>query len=107
MADLVLLLVMALGNVVAVLLPYFRKISEGKVKSFDFVYAKHLLGGVIGQFIVTVPLLSMWTSPDGFTDTFSAYLLAFFFGFGGNKVQMDVQKYISFLRTPTATLSST
>ena len=97
MADIILLLVIALGNVVAVLLPYFRKLSEGKIESFDFVYVKQLIGGVLGQFIVTVPLLSMAT-PSGFEGTLSTYIFAFFFGFGGNKAQLEATKYISYFK---------
>lgn len=99
MADPSIILVMLLGNVLATIVPYLRKLSEGKIEGFDLKYVYHLLGASTWQFLLTVPLLSVWSSPDGFTDILSVHILAFFFGIGGYKAQLEAEKYLSIFRS--------
>ncbi len=99
MVDPSIILVMLLGNIVGTIVPYLRKLSEGKVTSFDYKYIGHLVGASLWQFILTVPLLSVWSNPSGFEDVLSVHILAFFFGLGGYKAQLEATKYISYFKS--------
>ena len=97
----VVFLGMLLGNIIAVLLPYFRKLSEGKIEAFDFKYAYHLAIGVIwnGLFAILADATA-WQVPDDTGSMIVVFLFAVLFGFGGNEAQKEGQKYYGMFRKP-------
>ena len=68
-----------IGSVLSQLLPYFRKVSEGKINSFDFKYAYNLGVAALWSSLLAIP--------------FIVHLLALLFGYGGNKLQAEGMKY--------------
>lgn len=80
-----------IGSVLSQLLPYFRKVSEGKVNSFDFKYAYNLGVAALWSSLLAIPFYTTWSVPEG--DAFIVHLLALLFGYGGNKLQAEGMKY--------------
>lgn len=80
-----------IGSVLSQLLPYFRKVSEGKVSSFDFKYAYNLGVAALWSSLLAIPFYTTWSVPEG--DGFIVHLLALLFGYGGNKLQAEGMKY--------------
>ena len=93
MFQIIMILGLLLGNIVAVILPYFRKLNEGKIEKFDIKYLYHSVGATVWQFIISIPLWLQWKAPSGFTIVF-AFIFAFAFGFGGKGFQAEVLKYV-------------
>ena len=79
------------GSVLSQLLPYFRKVSEGKINSFDFKYAYNLGVAALWSSLLAIPFYTTWSVPEG--DAFIVHLLALLFGYGGNKLQAEGMKY--------------
>lgn len=80
-----------IGSVLSQLLPYFRKVSEGKVSSFDLKYAYNLGVAALWSSLLAIPFYTTWSVPEG--DAFIVHLLALLFGYGGNKLQAEGMKY--------------
>ena len=80
-----------IGSVLSQLLPYFRKVSEGKISSFDFKYAYNLGVAALWSSLLAIPFYTTWSVPEG--DAFIVHLLALLFGYGGNKLQAEGMKY--------------
>ena len=99
MAELLIILVASfLGVLVATLWPYFRKLWEGKIDKFDWKYAYHLAVSAVWTFLLNFSVYYNWVPPVEFIfSDVLIYLLAFAFGFGGNEVQKELEKFLRYL----------
>lgn len=88
-----LLVAIILGSVLSQMLPYFRKVSEGKINSFDLKYAYNLLVSAVWSSLLAIPFYTTWQVPEGISDVVIVHLLALLFGFGGYKLQLEGLKY--------------
>ena len=93
MFQLIMVFGILLGNALSVIIPYFRKLSEGKVTSFDIKYVYHSIVSFFWQSVLTFPLWVEWGIPNGFSQGY-AFVLAIAFGFGGESMQIQILKYI-------------
>ena len=85
---------MLLGNIIAVLFPYFRKLSEGTIDKFDFKYIYHLVLGVVWNGIFAIlAKASAWQVPENAGSVLVVLFFAVFFGYGGNNAQKGGEKY--------------
>lgn len=82
-----------LGVALSVAIPYFRKLYEGKIESFDYKYLKQAVFAGIWSNAVSFQLWLDWEQPDGISMVF-AFILAMAFGYGGKDAQDQVYKYI-------------
>lgn len=89
---------MLVGLIVATVMPYLRKLHEGKIEEFELKYFKHLIITAIWQFATTLPIFLVWTPPVDIVNNLLVVLLAFCYGFGGSEFQKEVYKYIIWLR---------
>ncbi len=87
-----------IGNALSVLVPYLRKIAEGKITSFDPKYAYHAVVSTIWQSLLMAQVLIDWEVPTG-SSLLLGYLMAIAFGYGGKDFQEQVMKYLR--KTPT------
>ena len=101
--QLIMILGILIGNALSVIIPYFRKLSEGKIESFDIKYLYHAISSVVWQSVISIPLWIEWESPSGIS--WLAFVLAIVFGFGGKNFQEQVYKY--FRRTEKLTSQNT
>ena len=102
--QLIMILGILIGNALSVIIPYFRKLSEGKIESFDIKYLYHAVSSVVWQSIISIPLWIGWESPSGIS-WLLAFILAIAFGFGGKDLQEQVYKYVK--RTEKLTSQNT
>ena len=63
-----ILLTILFGSVLSQVLPYFRKLSEGKINSFDWNYAYNLVVSSIWSSLLALPVYTTWTIPEGVGD---------------------------------------
>jgi len=91
--QLFMVLGILIGNALAVIIPYLRKLAEGKIKVFDYKYLYHAVISAVWQSAVSMPLWLDWGSPSGISWVLS-FILAIAFGFGGKDFQEQVLKYI-------------
>jgi hypothetical protein len=89
-----ILLTILFGSVLSQVLPYFRKLSEGKINSFDWNYAYNLVVSSIWSSLLALPVYTTWTIPEGVGDTVAIHLLALLFGFGGYKLQLEGMDFL-------------
>ena len=76
-----------LGVLTRSLLPWLRKLREGKVQKFGKRYVYSAIGSLILGFILTLVLFPQFEpagTPAGFDAYFKLFCLAFGFGFGWN-----------------------
>jgi hypothetical protein len=93
-----ILITILFGSVLSQVLPYFRKLSEGKINSFDWNYAYNLVVSSIWSSLLALPIYTTWTIPEGIGDAFAIHLLALLFGFGGYKLQLEGLKYYKMIK---------
>lgn len=93
-----ILAVLLLGSVLAQMMPYIRKVKEGKVKSFDFQYAKKTAIAALWSSLLTLPVYTSWEVPSGIVDVFIVHVMAFLFGFGGLELQKEGLKYYRMIK---------
>ena len=102
-----ILAMIILGSVLSQILPYFRKVSEGKIKEFDFKYAYNTLVSAFWSSVLAIPVYAgTWTIPSGFSDTVIVHFLALLFGYGGQKLQLEGIKYINLFRSAKEVVES-
>lgn len=92
-----ILIAIIVGSVLSQMLPYFRKVSEGSVSSFDFQYAYKTLVSAFWSSVLAIPVYTTWEVPTGITDVVVVHLFALLFGFGGYKLQTEGLKYYRLL----------
>lgn len=81
-----------LGILARSLLPWLRKLREGKVGRFSRRYLTSALASLIFGTMVTLaifPQLERVASGQGFEDYFKLFCLAFGFGFGWNALVLE------------------
>jgi len=86
-----------IGSVLSQMLPYFRKLSEGTIDSFDLKYAYNTLISAFWSSILAIPVYTTWSPPSGVVDGFIIHIMALLFGFGGYKLQLEGLKYYKLL----------
>lgn len=92
------LLAILLGTLASILIPYFRKLYEGKIEKFDWKYFWHLVVSTIWEFLLAITLYMDWQPPTGFVNDIIILILAFCFGFGGTDFQKTIEKVFSWLK---------
>lgn len=92
-----ILITILIGSVASQMMPYFRKLSEGTVESFDFKYAYNLAIAALWQSLIALPVYTTWSAPEGIADVFIIHVMALLFGFGGYKLQLEGMKYYKLL----------
>ena len=88
-----ILITIIIGSVLSQMLPYFRKVSEGSISSFDLKYAYNTAIAAFWSSVLASPVYLTWTPPEGVADVFVIHLMALLFGFGGYKLQLEGLKY--------------
>ncbi len=76
-----------LGILARTLLPWLRKVKEGKVRGFSPRYAYSALASAVIGLILTLtifPRFEAGAAGQGFEELFKLFCLAFGFGFGWN-----------------------
>lgn len=91
--TILMILGIIVGNALSVIIPYFRKLSEGKIENFDRKYLWHGITSSLWQSVISVPLWLQWQPPADLS-IILAFLVAIAFGFGGKDFQEQVLKYI-------------
>ena len=92
-----------LGILARSLLPWLRKLREGKVGRFSRRYFYSALASLIFGTIVTLaifPQLEVAASGQGFEDYFKLFCLAFGFGFGWNAIVLEGTQWAGSLAAP-------
>ncbi len=102
--QLIMILGILIGNALSVIIPYFRKLNEGKIESFDIKYLYHAVSAAVWQSVISIPLWVEWESPSG-VSWLLAFVVAIAFGFGGKNFQEQVYKYIK--KSPKLTTQNT
>lgn len=92
--QLIMIVGIILGNVLSVVIPYFRKLAEGKISTFDIKYLYHAIVSVLWQTVISLPLWIGWESPEGISWLLT-FILAVAFGFGGKDLQVQIMKYLN------------
>ena len=92
-----ILITIIIGSVLSQMLPYFRKVSEGSISSFDLKYAYNTAIAAFWSSVLASPVYLTWTPPEGVADVFVIHLMALLFGFGGYKLQLEGLKYYKLL----------
>ena len=88
-----ILITIIIGSVLSQMLPYFRKLSEGSITTFDLKYAYNTAIAAFWSSVLASPVYLTWTPPEGVADVFVIHLMALLFGFGGYKLQLEGLKY--------------
>ena len=92
-----------LGILARSLLPWLRKLREGKVVQFSRRYLYSALGSLVFGVIITLVLFSQFeasTPRRGFDDAFKLFCLAFGFGFGWNALVLEGTQWAGSLAAP-------
>ena len=92
-----ILITIIIGSVLSQMLPYFRKLSEGSISSFDLKYAYNTAIAAFWSSVLASPVYLTWTPPEGVADVFVIHVMALLFGFGGYKLQLEGLKYYRLL----------
>lgn len=96
MVDLlVILLVMYIGLVASVIIPYKRKKAENKIDKFNLKYLWHAIVTAFWEFIAGFTLYLGWNPPSSllFSDV-AILIVAFAFGYGGLEGQKQTEKIL-------------
>ena len=101
-----ILITILIGSVASQMMPYFRKLSEGTVESFDFKYAYNLAIAALWQSLIALPVYTTWSAPEGIADVFIIHVMALLFGFGGYKLQLEGMKYYKLFSSVSEDLAS-
>ena len=101
-----ILITILIGSVASQMMPYFRKLSEGTVESFDFKYAYNLAIAALWQSLIALPVYTTWSAPEGIADVFIIHVMALLFGFGGYKLQLEGMKYYKLFSNVSEDLTS-
>lgn len=96
--QLFMILGILFGNALSVIIPYLRKLAEGKITAFDFKYLYSAVLATVWQSLLMAQVLIDWEAPSGATSILG-YIMAIAFGYGGKDFQEQVWKY--FRKTPT------
>ena len=91
--QLSMIIAILFGIALSVAIPYFRKLAEGKITSFDYKYLYTAIGTAIWQELLMARALIDWEAPEGVT-LFLALIMAVTFGYGGIPLQEQAYKYI-------------
>ena len=102
-----ILITIIIGSVLSQMLPYFRKLSEGTISSFDLKYAYNTAIAAFWSSVLASPVYLTWTPPEGVADVFVIHLMALLFGFGGYKLQLEGLKYYKLLSSANADFPKT
>lgn len=102
-----ILLALILGSILSQMLPYFRKVSEGTIESFDFQYAYKTLISAFWSSVLAIPVYTTWEVPTGITDVVVVHLIALLFGFGGYKLQNEGLKYYRLINSAKEAVEQT
>jgi hypothetical protein len=81
-----------LGVLIRSLLPWLRKLREGRVQKFGKRYVYSAIGSFILGFILTLVIFPQFQAsgtPAGFDAYFKLFCLAFGFGFGWNALLLE------------------
>ena len=98
MADLlVIMLVMYIGLLASVIVPYFRKKKETKITAFDMKFLWHSIGAAVWEFLAAITLYASWNPPEDLISEGVVLLLAFIFGYGGLEAQKQAEKVLRVL----------
>jgi hypothetical protein len=102
-----ILITIIIGSVLSQMLPYFRKLSEGTISSFDLKYAYNTAIAAFWSSVLASPVYLTWTPPEGVADVFVIHLMALLFGFGGYKLQLEGLKYYKLLSSANSDFPKT
>jgi len=94
---------MLLGNIVATLVPYFRKQYEASLEEksfeFDLMYIYNTIVAALVQFIFALPVMVIIETVNGFTEITGLIIVSFAYGYGGNKAQLEGAKVYQTVKT--------
>ena len=96
MVDLlVIMMVMYIGLLASVIVPYKRKKAEDKVDLFDPKFWKHAIVTAAWEFIAGITLYLGWNPPSEFIlNDVAILIVAFTFGYGGLEGQKQAEKVL-------------
>jgi len=99
MVDLlVILLVMYVGLIASIIVPYKRKKAEGKIEIFDLKFLWHAIVTAFWEFIAGITLYLGWNPPaDLLISDVAILVVAFAFGYGGLEGQKQLEKVLRLL----------
>jgi hypothetical protein len=96
MEFLIKLLGIFFGVLFRMLLPYIRKLKQGKIDKFEKKYLNIGIGSFILSLIITFLIFPQFSTPEkilNFESGFKLFCIAFGFGFGFNSLISELSKW--------------
>lgn len=98
MVDLlVILLVMYIGLLASMILPYKRKKAEAKIEKFDLKFLIHTAVAAFWEFVAGFTLYLGWNPPGNLFNDVAILVVAFGFGYGGLEGQKQAEKTVRWI----------
>lgn len=94
-----------LGVLARTLLPWLRKLKDGKVRGFGRKYLVSALASLVAGLILTLvifPKFEAGSEAGSFDALFKLFCLAFGFGFGWNGLVLEGEAWVGSLRAAAA-----